>query len=130
MQLLFYCSVLLIFIIVNVDQVYIRVTLGILLTSVLTDTLWMAMYAGKLWSPPTASEYPQFTETFRRICLIVTLVLLFGKLFIGALLFRYRNLERPMDVKLKLLGEEAAKTQDDRKNFVSSTLAVPQQPLF
>jgi hypothetical protein len=60
--------------------------------SILTDILWMAMYAGKLWSPPSSSEYPQMTETFRRICLIVTMVLIFGKLFIGALLLKYRDL--------------------------------------
>jgi|JI9StandDraft_2_1071091.scaffolds.fasta_scaffold99341_1 ABC-type uncharacterized transport system fused permease/ATPase subunit len=91
-QLLFYCSVLLIFIIVNVDKTYIRVTLAILLMSVLTDILWMAMYAGKLWSPPQQSEYPHSTETFRRLCLFITLALIFGKLFIGVLLLKYRDL--------------------------------------
>lgn len=103
-QLLFYCSVLLIFIIINVDRTYIRVTLGILIMSVVTDLLWMAVYAGKLWSPPTLSEYPRMTETFRRVCLVVTFTLIFGKLFIGMLLLKYRDIERPMDVKMQLLG--------------------------
>ena len=125
---------LLIFIIVNVDRTYVRVTLGILLMSVLTDILWMAMYAGKLWSSPLRSEYPQFTETFRRICLIITLVLIFGKLFIGTLLLKYRNMERPMDVKLKLMGGEPSlpNPDDPPKNFLTSSFTVrdQQQQLF
>lgn len=55
MQLLFYCFILMIFLIVNVDKLYIRVTLGILTLSLLTDVLWVILYTGKFWSSPEKS---------------------------------------------------------------------------
>lgn len=87
-----YCFIILTFVIVNVDKTYIRFTLTILVLSIVTDILWIYLEGQKFWDPPRSSEYSHSMDTFRKICLIVTVVLLLGKVIIGLLLARYRNI--------------------------------------
>jgi hypothetical protein len=38
------------------DKVYIRLTLGLIGISIILDLVWLIMYAGTKWNPPTVAN--------------------------------------------------------------------------
>jgi hypothetical protein len=92
-QLLVYCSILLIYILSSFDRVYLRFTFLLIVFSLITDITWMALYASSWWNPKISSENPSLIKGFERLCIMLIVLLMVGKIFIGLLLLPLRNIE-------------------------------------
>lgn len=73
------------------DKVYIRLTLALLAVSVILDLVWLIMYAGQKWSPPSVSNTSEYEVGYMRFIIFFTVVLIPLKIAVTFLLSRHRN---------------------------------------
>lgn len=73
------------------DKVYIRLTLGLIIISIILDIVWLIMYAKNKWSPNQVSNTSIYELGYNRFIVFFTILLIPLKIGIFLLLAKYRN---------------------------------------
>ena len=75
------------------DRVYIRLTLALIAISVVLDFVWLIMYAGPKWNPPSVGNETIYQVGYTRFIVFFTVALIPLKIALLIFLFKHRNTE-------------------------------------
>ena len=104
------------------DWVYIRLTLALILVSIVLDLVWLIMYAGTKWNPAAVSNSTIYQLGYQRFIVFFTVALMPVKIGIFFFLFKHRNAET-QDKYMVSLGLMKILLSANKSNPISKGLA-------
>jgi hypothetical protein len=69
-------SLLSIYLLNHFDNLYIKFTLALLAFSEVLDIIWLFMYTGQLWNPPTVGNNPTFMVEYLRFVIVLAVAVI------------------------------------------------------
>lgn len=103
-SLLAYLSFFAIFLLGYFDLYYMRFVKVNLLISVVLDFVWLIVNFGEYWSPRAETQHSSLQWGFLKFILFFLLGLMFFKVVIAAILFKYRNNPHNMRRTVSICG--------------------------
>jgi len=73
------------------DRTYIRLTLSLVIASIVLDFVWLAMYAGPKWSPSSVSNNTIYQIGYMRFIIFFTIILIPIKIGMFFFLFKHKD---------------------------------------
>ena len=93
MQLMVLACLMFIFLMNQLDSVYLKFTLTLLIVSEVLDMIWLFMNASDYWSPPQQSTNSSTEAGYLKFIVVLTFVGIFVKIPLGVFLYHYRNID-------------------------------------
>lgn len=75
------------------NEAYIKVVLGLILTSVISDVMWLVLSFGQYWAPGSITTLPRLYPGLLRLVLLGVIIVSFIKVVLGLILLSYRNVQ-------------------------------------
>ena len=97
-----FACLMLIFFMNQLDSIYMKFTLGLLIFSEVLDVIWLFMNSNTYWNLPKVGPFSQVMAGYMKIIIVLTFVGLFIKIPLGVLLYHYRNLDTSKEYVLDL----------------------------
>jgi hypothetical protein len=92
-QLMVFTCLMLIFFMNQLDPLYLRFTLGLLIVSELLDVIWLFMNSNHYWNLPQNGTITIAMGGYMKLIIFLTYLGIFIKIPLGVLLYHYRNLD-------------------------------------
>lgn len=104
------------------DRPYIRLTLALIVASVILDLVWLILYASSKWNPSDVSNNSIYQVGYMRFIVFFTIALIPLKIGLFFFLFKHRNAQTS-DKYVVSLGLMKIMLSANKSNPISKGLA-------